>query len=318
MGLDAIAITDHIEYQPHKADVSTDFNRPTDIAKGTGDSLGIIVIRGSEITRQMPPGHLNAIFLKDCSALAVPEWKDAIAAAHAQGAFIFWNHPGWKSQVPDGIATWLDEHAALHKAGMLHGIEVVNGRSYYPEAHRWTIEKNLAILCNSDVHAPIHHDYIPHAGDHRPITLVFAKERSADSIREALFERRSAALAAGTLVGHERFLRPIFDGSIRVRTPKVALRGKGRVSIQVANESDIDYTLERAEEPADVKIPERVVLPAGKVVLIDLQATSATLEGERALSLPYLVTNLLVGPDKPLAASIEVQARFTPSAPPKK
>ena len=45
------------------------------------------------------------------------------------------------------------------------------------------IEKNLAILCNSDVHAPIHQDYVPHAGDHRPITLVFAKERSADSIR---------------------------------------------------------------------------------------------------------------------------------------
>ncbi len=29
LGLDAIAITDHIEYQPHKDDIPTNHNRPT-------------------------------------------------------------------------------------------------------------------------------------------------------------------------------------------------------------------------------------------------------------------------------------------------
>ena len=33
-GLDAIAITDHVEYQPHKDDVPTQHNRPYDIAAG--------------------------------------------------------------------------------------------------------------------------------------------------------------------------------------------------------------------------------------------------------------------------------------------
>lgn len=56
-GLDAIAITDHIEYLPHKNDVSTNLNRSAEIASGTGKELDIIIIRGSEITRKMPPGH---------------------------------------------------------------------------------------------------------------------------------------------------------------------------------------------------------------------------------------------------------------------
>src|SRR5687767_1637405 len=50
-GLDAIAITDHIEYQPHKADVHTNHNRSYQIARKTGDDLDVVVIKGSEITQ---------------------------------------------------------------------------------------------------------------------------------------------------------------------------------------------------------------------------------------------------------------------------
>ena len=317
-GLDAIAISDHIEYQPHKADVSAEFNRSFELAKAAGEPLGIIVIRGAEISRPMPPGHINAVFLKDCAALDVPEWADAVAAAHAQGAFIFWNHPGWKSQVPDGIAVWCDEHARLLQGGMLHGIELVNGRSYYPEAHRWVIEKKLAMLCNSDTHAPIDVDYAVAQGDRRPMTLVFAKERSERAIQEALVARRAAALAAGTLIGDEVFLRPIVERSIRVKTPAVTVRGRARVAVQVANESDIDYRLERAEEIAEVNIPEQVTLPARKTILLQVQGKDPKSQGRRTVSLPYLATNVLVGPDKPMTVSIELDVRFNPPAPPKK
>ena len=62
-GLDVIAITDHIEYRPFKNEVVASHNRSVEIAKATADRLGIILIKGSEITRQMPPGHHNAIFL---------------------------------------------------------------------------------------------------------------------------------------------------------------------------------------------------------------------------------------------------------------
>ena len=80
-GLDAIAITDHIEYLPHKKDLNIGFNRSYEIAESAGEKLDIIVIRGSEITRRMPPGHLNAIFLKDASKLKQETWREAIAEA---------------------------------------------------------------------------------------------------------------------------------------------------------------------------------------------------------------------------------------------
>ena len=51
-GLDAIAITDHIEVRPWKPFVSGgDLNSSFDIAKQRADQIGVIVIKGIEITR---------------------------------------------------------------------------------------------------------------------------------------------------------------------------------------------------------------------------------------------------------------------------
>ena len=62
-GLDAIAITDHIEYKPYKDDVSTNYSRSYELAKASAESLNLILIKAAEITRGEPPGHLNALFL---------------------------------------------------------------------------------------------------------------------------------------------------------------------------------------------------------------------------------------------------------------
>ena len=154
-GLDAIAITDHIEYQPHKEDIPPNFNRAAEIAIERGNLLDILVIKGAEITREMPPGHLNAIFINDAAKLNTQTWQEAISIASSQGAFIFWNHPGWRGQQPDGISKWYDEHTLLFEAGNLHGMEVVNEKEYYPEVFQWCLDKNLTMLSNSDVHDPI-------------------------------------------------------------------------------------------------------------------------------------------------------------------
>ncbi|MHC4418647.1 MAG: PHP domain-containing protein, partial [Planctomycetota bacterium] len=60
-GLDAFAITDHIEYQPHEEDVRTNHNRSYEIAQSRAKTLGLKIIKAGEITRDMPPGHFNAI-----------------------------------------------------------------------------------------------------------------------------------------------------------------------------------------------------------------------------------------------------------------
>jgi hypothetical protein len=305
-GLDAIAITDHIEYQPHKADVSTNHNRATDLARGRGDELDVIVIRGSEITRSMPPGHLNAIFLTNSLPLATGNWRDALRAARAQGAFIFWNHPGGEPQLKDGKVQWFPEHSELVAGDLLHGIEIVNERAYYPEAHGWARERNLAVFGNSDIHEPIHMDYHLHAGDHRPLTLVFARERTAASIKEALFARRTAVYSGGKLFGDEQFVRPLVEGSLRVLNQAVTLRGKGRAYVQIHNESDVSFRLERAGDAADLMIPQSLTLAGGKTVLLELKAPGSPEPGARTVTLPYAVTNVLTAPDAPLRLELKI------------
>lgn len=72
-GLDAIAMTEQLEARHHRAEVSGSSNTSFEKAAGRAQELGIILIRGDVITRSMPPGHFNAIFVKDADALAVDD-----------------------------------------------------------------------------------------------------------------------------------------------------------------------------------------------------------------------------------------------------
>jgi predicted metal-dependent phosphoesterase TrpH len=314
-GLDAIAITDHIEYQSHKADVSTNHNRSYDIAKPAGTDLEIMVIKGSEITRKMPPGHFNAIFLTNSATLIPTNWFDAVKAARDQGAFIFWNHPGWEAQITNNQVIWHPEHTRLLENGMLHGIEVVNGREYYPEAHRWAIEKKLAMISNSDIHSALNLDYQVAAGDHRPLTLVFAKARTPAALKDALFARRTAVYSGEQLIGDEKFLRSIFEKSIRLNKTKVGVKGKQRAVIQITNDSDVDYRLERAGELKELDLPKKLTLAAGKTVLLEVRGATTTTKGTHKLQLPFVVKNLLIGPDQPMPVTIPLQVDFSLPSP---
>ena len=310
-GLDAIAITDHIEYQPHKADVSTNHNRAYQIARKTGDDLDVLVIKGSEITRKMPPGHLNAIFLTNSISLATTNWQDQTRIAHEQGAFIFWNHPGWDSQLKSNTVVWYDEHTWSVQQGYMQGIEVVNGRDYYPEAHRWAIEKKLTMFSNSDIHAPLNMDYHVHENnDHRPLTLVFATARTKDAIKEALFARRTVVYSGDKLIGEEQFLKPIFERSVKFANSSVTLTGTERAYLQIVNSSDITYELERVSDVPDVTAPKELRLAGGKTVLFELKAKAGA-KGTKSITVSYRVKNLLIGPDEPLTVTLPIEVTFT-------
>ena len=314
-GLDAIAITDHIEHQPHKEDLSTNHDRSFEIAKPHGDRLHILVIKGSEITRSMPPGHLNAIFLEDVAALEREDWRDAVKAAIDQGGFVFWNHPGWEGQQPDRVARWYPEHTELVEAGMLHGIEVVNAREYYPEAHRWCLDKKLTMLSNSDIHNPLNLDYKARQGDHRPLTLVFAREYTAEAIKEALFERRTAVYSGELLIGEEPYLRPIFEQSITVKNPAITVRGRGRAYVQIENTSDITYRLLRVTGPLAIRVPDEVHLEANATAILEVRGLADDLRDTRRIDLPYVVENLKTAPDTGMPVTINLEVTFVPVEP---
>ncbi len=141
-GLDAIAITDHIEFLPHSQDITANHNRSFELAEPLANQQGILLIQGAEITRTMPPGHLTALFITNANLLEREEWWDACVEARDQGGFIFWNHPGRKDQF-QGETKWWDEHSQLYEANMLHGIEIYTNNEFYPEALSWAKDKNL-------------------------------------------------------------------------------------------------------------------------------------------------------------------------------
>jgi 3',5'-nucleoside bisphosphate phosphatase len=314
-GYDALAITDHVEYQPHRKDLPTNHERPWEIAAAHGEKLGVIVIRGSEITRKMPPGHLNAIFLTAVSPLETPEWRDALRAARAQGAFVFWNHPGWRGHQKDGVSRWYPEHTEILEAGLLDGIEVANAREYYPEAHAWALEKGLAILASSDVHDPVSLSWALHEGDHRPVTLVFAKERSEAGLREALFARRTVAWTGPTLVGREELVRPLVAAAVTIENPRLAIAAGSEGWVRIRNGSDLRLELTRPGTVDELAVPVDLVIARDGTSLLEIRVPKTAAPGLRRLPLDWTVRNVLVTPGKGLAFPIVVEVEVLPPAP---
>jgi hypothetical protein len=313
-GYDAIAITDHIEYQPHRKDLPTNHERSWEIAAPHGERLGLIVVRGSEVTRKMPPGHLNAIFLTSVCPLDTPEWRDALRAARAQGAFVFWNHPGWRGQQKDGTARWHPEHTEILENGLLDGIEVVNDRVYCPEAHAWALEKGLTILANSDSHDPVNLAWHVSEGDHRPVTLVFAKERNEAGLREALFARRTAAWSGNTLVGREELLRPLVAAALTIENPRLAIRAGSEGYVRIRNDSDLRLELTGPSPTAEgLSFPEDLVIAANGTSVLEVKVPKRTEPRLARVLLAYTIKNVKVAPDEGLSYPIVVEVEVLPA-----
>lgn len=297
-GLDAIALTEHIEYRPHKKDIVADHNRSYELARSKARSLGIILVRGSEITRSMPPGHFNAIYLSESNPLEQETWQAAFDEAKKQKAFIFWNHPGWDSQQPD-TTLWWDEHTQLYNNGCMHGIEVVNGRKYAPEALRWCLEKNLTMLGTSDVHQPIQVDYDFARGEHRTMTFVFAKERTAEGIREALESRRTAVYYGDMVIGREDLLRPFFEQSIEIKEVK---RNEKGVTLSVTNLTDVPLKLKKTAHDASLVYFRDLTLKPHTRHNISVKFANGIKGGD----CNFVVTNFVIAPDKGLPYTIKL------------
>ena len=246
-GVDVIALTEHLEYQPHQKDLPhKDRNRSYELAKEYAKNHDLIVIHGAEITRDLPPGHSNALFIQDANQLVHDDYMDAFREAKKQGAFIFWNHPNWVGQNTQGITELSPIHEALIKEGLLHGVEVTNENTFADQALTIANEHELTILGTSDIHELIDWLFDIPGGGHRPVTLVFAKERSELGVKEALFEGRTVAWYQNSLIGQEKYLIPLIESSLVVDTAYYQMYGNKETQIAnvvIFNHSDATYLL---------------------------------------------------------------------------
>ncbi len=250
-GLDAIALTEHIEYQPKSEDfISKDHMHSFQIAEKTAADCGVILIKGTEITRKMAPGHFNAIFVKDANVFETFVNKadtrdgtnivETLAEAKKQGAFVFWNHPWF--QHPENRSEWQPIHEELNQKGLISGIEVVNGDRYDSLVFKWCLDKNLTVLSNSDIHTPM----IQYPGQYRAMTLVLAKERSEKGIQEALVNHRTIACMDGQLFGKAEWVKPLVENSLIIKARQINDKS---ASLEIENISGIAYQLVVLDSP---------------------------------------------------------------------
>ena len=330
--LDAIAITEHLEYQPHIRYIP---NKNRNIAfleaKKAADESDLIVIAGSEITREMPPGHLNAVFIKDANTLfnidesLLPEARrrmseavniedlsdeelevadqyalgnlyspfEALEEAKRQGAFIFWNHPMWGSQANDGVSRLTEMHKQMIAKDLIHGIEVVNTNEYSEEALQIALDNNLAIIGTSDVHELIEWDYDSSKNEHRPVTLILSEERNQNSIKEALLDRRTIVFYKNKLIGKEENLVPLLNSILGFKS--LGYRGNTSIlRVEISNNSSSDMTLKNLSAYNFSRSDDYIFIPKNETKTIMVK----TLEAIKAVKLKFEILNAITAPKK--------------------
>jgi len=216
-GLDAIAVTEHIEYQSYKEDIPhPDRNRSYDLTKKYAKGSNLMVIAGTEITKKMPPGHANAIFVKDVNKIMNDDYMKSYEAARKQGAFTFWNHPHWIGQRKDASVKVFDEVEELINKRLLHGIEVTNERTYSDQAIQAALDHDLTMIGTSDVHDLVDWDYKIPEGGHRPVTLVFSKRKNLKDLKRSLFQGRTVVWYNNILIGKNEWMTPLINASLTI------------------------------------------------------------------------------------------------------
>lgn len=257
-GLDAIALTDHIEYRPGDAKMAnylgttcpqtTDLNHSVKLAQRSAANYGITLIPGIEITRSPKEiGHFNALFTTDNNAIPDPDPLVAIKNAKAQNALVQNNHPGWDRT--DANLTETTKKAIA--AGLLDGMECINDKEFYQKSIEDALDNNLYVCAGTDIHSTTYDVYLRY-GVYRDMTIVFAADASLESIKEGLLAKRTLAYGYGDICGDKSLLEKFFLASFDFKTVRVEQNGKKH--ILVTNKTSFPYILGRESAAIDLGI----------------------------------------------------------------
>lgn len=266
-GIDILAMTDHLEYRPHeetlaeymsqyiegsgktvknnriggskpadKDGIQVDLNSSYNRAMKWAPDFGITIIRGTEITRDgRTVGHYNALFTKDNNTIYDPDPVKAISNAKAQGALVMHNHPGWRKTSID----YTEVDKAVYGAGLIDGVEVMNEGEFYPGIIDRALEKGIFMAGCSDIHSSTAMDYRL-GGNMRPMTFILAKDKSEESLKEALKAGRTIAYGFNTLCGPEELLKDFFKAGVTVEVIREK-DNSGKTVLSLINNTSLSY-----------------------------------------------------------------------------
>jgi hypothetical protein len=245
---DAEAVNWNIVGEPaDKKGIQTDLNMSVRLAQKVADRYGITIIPGAEISREpSTTGHFNVLFTKDNNKIYDPDPIQSMMNAKAQGALVVHNHPGWRRPSMDMI----DFEKKIYPMGMLDGIEVMNQLDFYPRAVDRADEYGLFVTSNTDLHYSSYEFYRLN-GALRNMTIIFAGDKSEESLKEALKARRTLAYSFGVLAGEESLLRDFFLASVSCEVMSVA--PDGTKTIRLKNNSSLPYVVNYNGDPYQLR-----------------------------------------------------------------
>lgn len=265
-GLDVVASTEHVEVRPYEGKLLTylkgyvpegtkafnnsisgkpadergiqvDLNHSVKLYQQAAPAYGITVIPGIEITRNPKViGHYNALFIKDNNTVYDADPAQSIRNAKAQGALIMQNHPGWRRS----DLSMLEFETKVYGEGLIDGIEIMNGAEFYPKAIDRALTNGFFMAANTDAHNSTYEQYRLN-GTFRNMTLILAKDKSLESLKEALLAHRTLAYAFGSLAGEEQLLKDFFNAAVAVNVLHTDAKGKRTVSL--TNTTSFPYLL---------------------------------------------------------------------------
>lgn len=271
-GLDVLAVTEHIEYRSLERDmiefmrgyvkedakainwsivsepaddkgIQTDLDMSVRLAQKEAEKYGLTIIPGAEISRAPEiTGHFNLLFTTDNDAIYHSDPLESMKNAKAQGALIIHNHPGWRRPSLDMI----DFEKKIYPMGILDGIEVMNQLDFYPRAIERAKEYGLFMMSNTDMHASTY-EYYRLNGALRNMTLIFAKDKSLESLKEAMMARRTLAYSFGTIAGEEQLLIDFFKASVSYES--IGIDAKGVRTYELRNNTSLPYILSFGADP---------------------------------------------------------------------
>lgn len=320
--LDVISLTEHIDYEGFPDVIDQDYNKSYEIATKAAANKDLIIIKGVEISPRVAPYHHNALFLEDANIFPTEYMKSGKAEfvmkdeitheqlmgpfleAKKQNGFVVYNHPSWGWWDKKDTVLFTSFHQELLDTDILKGIEVVNSGNYNVIAHRMALEHDLAMVCNTDEHYDNHPRY---KDSHRPMTLVFAKERSAAGVEEALFAKRTALYFGDYLVAREPEAEALFKSAVQVSSERKLRKAEPLLLVNFVNTSDIPFET-KIKAAYDVE-----GFPMGQVRIEAHDTTQMILkavwEYPDEITVKVLVENILVTPESGLATEFRISTK---------
>jgi hypothetical protein len=127
------------------------------------------------------------------------------------------------------------------------------------------------------------------------MTFVFAKERTEEAIREALFERRTAVYYKEDVIGEEVYLKELFENAVEIKVTK----NDKSVIISFVNKSDLIFHL--SPQLTDVTLDPYTIQPQStRTITVSLN------NDVKGGAVNFIVENFLVEPNKGMKYTIKI------------